>query len=163
MKTAIRWAVIVSGYLFAVVAGAVVFWVRGRMHDPADVAASSGMYAFGDSLVFLAAVAVFSVPSMFLLFREVAKLQGLWKVLAWLCLSWALTAPLGALVFAHNTGGASSLLSVTRTFAAPFCFGLALLACVASPKGLTRWLYLAAAALETAPMVVFWTTLIARR
>jgi hypothetical protein len=53
--------VVAGGYVAAVVIALVTVWVRNLSIDPAVALASSGMYAFGDALLF---VGVFGLLSL---------------------------------------------------------------------------------------------------
>ena len=110
----------------ALAAGWELVQLRYRWEDPAVVAASSGMSAFGDSVVFLAVIGVLSLPAGWLLFRALRDLDGFWRVLSWSGLSWAALAPASVLVrVAARAGpGAGPLplldaLAIVRLLASP--------------------------------------------
>jgi hypothetical protein len=56
-------ALIVAGYLLAIMAAAAVVWVNSRFASAVDQRASGGMMAFGDAVLFLVALVAFSLPA----------------------------------------------------------------------------------------------------
>jgi hypothetical protein len=148
--------------------------LRYRWEDAAVVQASSGMYAFGDSVLLLALMGVLSLPAIWLLFRALRDLDGFWQLVSWSGLSWAALAPASVAVraVAAAARGSASLgladaFAVVRLLASPASIpGLALAwwACrhPASRRRL-RW----AVALDVAGLAAFavwmaWALLRAR-
>jgi hypothetical protein len=93
---------ITAGFALALAVAALAVWVRYLGVDPRDVAASSGMYAGGDAILFVGVAATLSlVPALFLLHWGLqAYPRGMPKVLLGLSLSgplcWVLFLLLGS-------------------------------------------------------------------
>jgi hypothetical protein len=129
--TALRGLVIAAGYLAALVAAAACVAVRYIWVDPRDVAASSGMYAFGDFIEFLVFGGLFSLVPTFFLLRMLRQVERFWRALSWMCLALAVEAPLVWLLYQavarggqeHSAGAALlSLFVLLRGFSSPAIF-----------------------------------------
>lgn len=97
-KTTLRLLAVAAGYLASfTVAGALVA-LRYLWADPADVDASSGMWAFGDVLWTLILGGLGSVVPTWLLLRTVSAYPRLMRALAWAGLTWSALAPPSALL-----------------------------------------------------------------
>lgn len=68
MRAAKRLALIVAGYVLAVVAGLAAVALN-ELFMPADAAQSSGMAAFGDIILFALVTGFFSFPPTWLLLK----------------------------------------------------------------------------------------------
>ena len=156
MRTRSKVALVVAGYVVAVLVAAGVVAVYVSLTDGPDRQASSGMYAFGDSLLFLAVFGVVgAVPTGAGLFY-LRPCRRFWPVLAVAALVIAATGAL-ALVDYLATGTDRSLLpavwsafGVLRILVAPLLalgFGLAT---VFAPSRSPRLALLAAALTEVA-------------
>lgn len=62
MTTGKKVALVLAGYVLAVIAAFIVVMVNDRMTNPVDLQASSGMTAFGDVVLFLFSLLLFSLP-----------------------------------------------------------------------------------------------------
>src|SRR5205814_7044532 len=89
-----RGFVIAVGYPVALGAAAALVALRYLWADPQDVAASPGMYEFGDFLEFLVLGGLFSLVPTFFLLRMLCGAERFWRALSWACLAWAAAAPL---------------------------------------------------------------------
>jgi len=156
MRTRSKVALVVAGYVVAVLVAAGVVAVYVALTDSPDRQASSGMYAFGDSLLFLAVFGIVgAVPTGVALFF-VRSWRRCWPALAVVALVIAAT---GALALAEYlvvwSGespflGAWSAFSVLRILVAPLLvvgFGLAT---VFAPSRFPRLALLAATLAEAA-------------
>lgn len=63
MTTWKKVALVLAGYIAAIVVASTVVYIYVLATDSPDRQASSGMYAFGDSLLFLAVLGVASLPA----------------------------------------------------------------------------------------------------
>jgi len=89
---------IAAGYGVALAAAAALVALRYTWANPADVAASPGMYAFGDVLWFLMLAGFFSLVPSFFLWRALRTAERFWIAVSWACLLWAASAPAAAAV-----------------------------------------------------------------
>jgi hypothetical protein len=149
MKPSLKIGVVVAGYLAAVLVASAAVGVRLATTSGPDAQASSGMYAFGDALLF---VAVFGVAALFFL----RPYRHLWTVLSAVGLGMALTGLAAAALFAIGRHAAPSPLatwaglSVLRILVAPL-LALTLLVCAAfSPYRFPRLALLAGTVTEVA-------------
>ena len=92
MRPAAKLGILVGGYLAAVLLATAVVALYVVATDTSERSASSGMYAFGDSLLFLAVFMLASVPSTGLTFHFLRPYRALWAVLSALALVYAATA-----------------------------------------------------------------------
>ena len=144
----------VTGYVVAVLVAAGVVAVYVALTDSPDRQASSGMYAFGDSLLFLAVFGLMgSIPTSAALFY-LRSSPRCWPVLAVAALIIAATGALALAEYLAVWNGASTLLgassafSVLRILVAPLLalgFGLAT---VFAPSRSSRLALLAATLAE---------------
>jgi hypothetical protein len=161
MRTRGKVALVVTGYVVAVLVAAGVVAIYTALTDSPDRQASSGMYAFGDSLLFLAVFGVVgAVPTGVGLFF-LRSCRRCWPVLAVAALIIAATGALALAEYLVAWSGGSPLLgawsafSVLRILVAPLLaigFGLAT---VFAPSRFPR-LALLAATLAEAAVVGGW-------
>jgi hypothetical protein len=117
-----RWTRVLAvaiGYAVAVLAAGALVELGSRSRAPADVAASSGMFAFGDLLWFLLLAGLFSLPPTWLLARMLRRAERLWRSLARASLPWGATAPLATAFALWGSGGPAAPLAFLRTLASP--------------------------------------------
>ena len=134
MKPSHKVAVVAGGYIMAFLMASATVAIRVANTSGPDAQASSGMYAFGDSLLFLAVFGVVgSIPTGAALFY-LRSWPGCWPVLAVAALIIAATGALALAEYLAVWSGASTLLgawsafSVLRILVAPLLalgFGLA--------------------------------------
>ncbi|MEZ0367979.1 MAG: hypothetical protein ACAI44_02705 [Candidatus Sericytochromatia bacterium] len=166
MKPFQKVAVVAAGYLVAVLLACAAVAIRMAMTSGPDAQASSGMYAFGDLLLFIAVFGVsVLVPTGAGLYFLKSN-PGFWKVFSALGLALALTGVTAAVLFAIGKDAAApSVLStgagfaVLRILVSPlFTLGFCLCAFFA-PKGSPRFNFIAASIMEavvSALVGFFW-------
>ena len=168
MKTSTKLGVIAAGYVaaFAVAAAAVAInmaWTAGP-----DRHASSGMSAFGDSLLFLATFGLAAVPSTVGGLLCLRPYPLFWRVLAVTALVIAATgvASLGVCLAARTAAAgsavqSSSALAVLRILVAPLLALVFLVSGATAPRFPAR-LALCAATLSEIGVFVCWLVLLLR-
>ena len=148
-----RGALVAGGYGAALGLAVAVTWLHTATASPA--AASSGMAAFGDALLFLGTFGLAALVPTGVALWVLRDRPGFWDVSAGLALALAVTG-LAALAcyLAVRSAGASPMVlawgavAVLRVLAAPFLAGLFFLAGVLAPGRRARVGLLAAAGLE---------------
>ena len=162
MKAVSKITLVAAGYIIAILLAVAAVALRITFTYGPDAQASSGMYAFGDALLF---VAVFGVSALFptgaaLFF--VRSYRWFWIGLSVLGLGLGVTAIAAGVLFelgrhelpAHLSSWAN--FSVLRVLAAPL-FALAFLLCaVLSPFRYPRFALLAATAMEAGVSAYSW-------
>jgi hypothetical protein len=166
MKPVTKIGVVLGGYLAALLLAGVMVAVDVAFTSGPDAQASSGMYAFGDMLLFLAVFGVAAlIPTGAALFF-LRPYRAFWYVLSGLGMTVALTGISAAVVyeFGRHAAGPSPLaswvaFSVLRLLAAPV-LALAFLVCATlSAYRVPRLIFLAAVVLEglvTGYMAIVW-------
>jgi hypothetical protein len=159
MKPVFKVTVVASGYIAALLLASAVVAIRLANTNGPDAQASSGMYAFGDALLFVAVFGVSAlVPTGAALFF-LRPYRHFWKMLSAAGLAVALTGIAAAIVFAlgrHATPSPLATwagLSVLRILVAPLLALTFLVCTVFSPHASSRIALLAATAMETAVSV----------
>lgn len=147
-------ALVGLGYLSAVVVAVAAVAIRVATDPGAQ--ASSGMYAFGDALLFIAVFGLLSLVPTGALLLFLRPYRRFWIALSAVVLVIAVTAIAAVTLFAidrHSAPAAMSgwaILSVLRLLVAPL-FALAFFVCaVLSPYRAPRFVLLGASALEAA-------------
>jgi hypothetical protein len=156
MKPFLRVGVLAGGYIAAFLLAFAAVGVRLVSTSGPDAQASSGMYAFGDALLFVSVFSVAAlVPTAAALFF-LRPYRRFWTVLSAFGLGVAVTGLAAAALFALGRHAAPSPiatwagLSVLRILVAPL-LALTFLACAAlSPYRFPRLAFLASAAIEAA-------------
>lgn len=151
-----RIAIVLGGYVAALVAASVATAIRVRLTSGPDSVASSGMYAFGDAVVFVAVFGAVALVPTVLALRFLRSHAAFWAVLSVTALVIAATGPLGALPVAWDdfrrmsgtAGGAQGAYGFLRVMIA-WCLapGFVVTAFLAPPGRPRQWLS-AAAGLE---------------
>jgi len=134
------------GYVAAVVLGVIAVSARIALTVGPESQASSGMYAFGDAILFLLVFGSISLLPTGLGLMYLRAWHPFWPVLAIGCAAMASTA-LAALVLliatrtldTSTTLGMLGSASVLRVFPAPFLALSYLLAAAFSPHRASRW------------------------
>ena len=155
MKPSFKPALVAGGYIAAFLMASAAVAIRVATSGP-DAQASSGMYAFGDALLFVAVFGVSAlVPTAVALFF-LRPYRQFWIVLSGLCLAVAVTGVTAAILFAVGRRATLSPLSpwidfsVLRILVAPLV-GLTFLVCtILSPYRSPRFAILAATVMEAA-------------
>lgn len=157
MKLRLKLGVIAGGYVAAFLIASAAVAIRLANTSGPDAQASSGMYAFGDALLFLAVfVVVALLPTGAALFL-LRPYRHFWVMLSACGLGVAVTGVAAAALFAtgrHVTApsplATSAGLSVLRILVAPL-FALTFLVCAGlSPYRFPRLAFLAVTATEAA-------------
>jgi hypothetical protein len=156
MKPLLKVAVVAGGYIVAFLVASAVVAIRLVYTSGPDAQASSGMYAFGDTLLFVAVFGVSAlVPTGAALFF-LRPYRPFWTVLSALGLAVAITGVTAAILFAvgrHATASPLATwagLSVLRILVAPL-LALSVLVCtVFSPHRAPRFALLGATVMEAA-------------
>jgi len=156
MKPSLKVAVVAGGYIGAFLMASAVVAIRVANTSGPDAQASSGMYAFGDAVFFVAVFGVSAlVPTGAGLFF-LRPYRPFWTVLSALGLTVALTGVAAAILFAVGRHATPSPLatwvgfSVLRILVAPL-LALTFLVCTfLSPYRSPRVAFLAASVMEAA-------------
>ena len=152
--------VVAAGYIAAVILASAVVAVRVASTSGPDAQAASGMYAFGDAVLF---VAVFGVAALVptgaaLIFLR--PYRTFWYVMSGLGLTIALTSVAAAALYAFGRDAVQpaplatwAAFSVLRILLAPLLAAVFLVFTVLSPYRSPRLGFLTATAIETAVTV----------
>jgi hypothetical protein len=151
---------VAGGYCIAFAVAIVAVLLRMATYTQPDAYLSSGMYAFSESLLFMAVFGTVGlVPTGFALYY-LRPYRRFWVVIAGLGIFSALGAATAGVLFAVGRSahystwlGTLSSLSVLRIFPAPFFGAGFLVAGVFSPYPGPRWVLLATGAVEFAVFV----------
>jgi cytochrome b subunit of formate dehydrogenase len=158
MKAFVKFCTVLAGYVAAVLVANAAVAVRVANTSGPEADASSGMYAFGDGLLF---IAVFSAVALFptgLALFFLRPFRWFWIALSITVLAIAGTGVLAASVcilasYWTLRGFPLELcaaLAVLRTLAAPLLAGAFVLSGVIAPSRRSRWMLFAAAGIEGA-------------
>jgi hypothetical protein len=144
---------IVAGYLLAGGIGSAAVMLRYTWADPRDVIASSGMWAFGDALTFLAVAGGLALVPTFFLFRALRGRPGLWTVPSWALLLWGVIGVAAAAIRFSPKSPAGALatldvFAVLRFLPAPLFAGLDAMGWLVAPEPRTQRRLALAAGLE---------------
>ena len=156
MKPRLKVVVIAAGYVAAFLVASAAVAIRVATTSGPDAQASSGMYAFGDTLLFVAVGGVAAlVPTGGALFF-LRPYRRFWTVLSALGLAVAVTGAGAAILFAVGRQAAPSgvatwaAFSVLRILLAPLLALTFLVCTILSPHRFSRLAFLAATVLEAA-------------
>jgi hypothetical protein len=155
MRPVVKVAWITAGYAAAFAIASAVEAVRIANTSGPEAQASSGMYAFGDSVLFVAVFGLLALVPTAAAFYVLRSDRRFWLVLSGIAFALALTGVTSALLFAigRHAEPASSLafwgaLSVLRILIAPLFTLFFLLAALLSPFRGPRMLLLVGAAMD---------------
>lgn len=156
MKPFLKGAVVAGGYIVAFLMASAAVAIRVANTSGPDAQASSGMYAFGDALLFVAVFGVSAlVPTVAALFF-LRPYRHFWTVLSAFGLAVAVTGVIAAVLFAvgrHATPSPLATwagLSVLRILVAPLLALTGLVCTILSPHRSARFALLAATVMEAA-------------
>jgi hypothetical protein len=157
MKSSLKVTVVAGGYVAAFLAASAAVAIRMAATSGPDAQASGGMYAFGDSVVFVAVFGVLALVPTGAALYFLRPYRRFWMVLSRLCLAVAVTGLTAVILFAvgrHATPpsplAVGAGLSVLRILIAPL-FALTFLVCALfTPHRSPRLAFLAATAMEAA-------------
>jgi hypothetical protein len=154
MKSSLKVTMVGGGYLAAFLVASAAVAIRLASTRGADAQAASGMFAFGDSVLFVAVFGVLAlVPTGGALYF-LRPYRRFWMVLSLLCLAVAVTGLTAAILFAVGRHAASSPLatlaglSVLRILVAPLLALTFLVCALFTPYRSPRFAFLAATAME---------------
>ena len=151
-----RWkkaALVLAGYVLAMVAGVVATWLYDLRFSPADQQASGGMIAFGELMFGAGVFAVVSAAPTALALWFVRHHRGTWEGFTIASIAFALAGVLGVYALftaTPETGSAAiawmSVVGIAQVFGSPIWIGgFALFAFLAPARDLRRRMLLAAA------------------
>jgi hypothetical protein len=154
MKSSLKVTAVAGGYVAAFLVASAAVAIRMASTSGPDAQAASGMYAFGDSVVFVAvfgALALVPTGGALYLLRPYRRF---WMVLSLLCLAVAVTGLTAAILYAVGRHAAPSPLStwagisVLRILVAPLLALTFLVCALLTPHRSPRFAFLAATAME---------------
>jgi hypothetical protein len=166
MKPVVKISVVGAGYVAAIILACAAVAIRvARLSGP-DAQAAGGMYAFGDSVLFVAVFGVAAlVPTGAALFF-LRPYRAFWYAISGLGLIVAGTGVVAAALYAFGRHAAEpsplaiwAALSVLRILIAPVLALTFLVATVLSPYRVSRFAFLVATVMEasvTAYAVLVW-------
>jgi hypothetical protein len=165
MGAAKKVLVVLAGYAGAVVAATAAVALHVAATSGPDRQSASGMYAFGDSLLFLAAFSVAAIPATAAALFFLRSRPRFWRALAAVAALIAATAlPAPVLYYAIRASWAG--LSVLRVLVAPPLALLWFLSALLAPSRRPRLFLLSSAAIEVlvfASVAIRWLFAIAGR
>ena len=160
MKSSYKFILVAAGYLMALVIAGVVVGIYAAATDGPDRQAYSGMFAFGDSILFLGIFAVAAIPATGAALFFLRTYPLFWRVFVAGALAMTTT---GVAVFvdflaSQNAAtasflGAWSMLSPLRILLAPLFAIVFFLGVLFAPTRPTRMAFFGAAAIETVVFV----------
>lgn len=155
-KPPLKVGAVAAGYVAAFLVASAAVAIRLANTSGPDTQAASGMYAFGDLIVFVAVFGIVALlPTGAALFF-LRPYRRFWTVLAVFGLGVAVTGLTAVAVFAVGRHATSSpvaawaAFSVLRILVAPLLALASLVCAVLSPYRFPRWAFLAATAAEGA-------------
>jgi hypothetical protein len=158
INKASKFGLVIAGYILAFVIASVATAIRIRLTSGPQAQASSGMYAAGDSFLFMGVFGLLAIPPTALMFFFLRPFTTFWNWFAAACLLFAACGPIVA--FANTLINSSmtysptdlglilSLVGILHFFGSPILFvGFAVLSVIA-PAGRARKFMLISAGLE---------------
>jgi len=160
MRPAAKAGIVVAGYVAAVGVASLVLRVYIAATDGPDRQTYVGMYAFGDSLLFLGVASVAAIPATGAALFFLRPYRGFWKVLSIGGLATAATAILASILFlatrsttGHGVLQSWAMLTPLRILAAPMLALFFLLCGLCAPTRSARICLASAAAIEVVAFV----------
>ncbi len=155
VKPSWKLGVIGGGYIAALLVASAAVGIRLAFTSGPDAQASSGMYAFGDLLLFVAVFAMAALPPTGAALFFLRPYRRVWTLLSACSLGAAVTGLAAVALFAVGRSAAASLpaldgLLVLRILVAPLLALTFFLCAIISPYRYSRLAFLAATAMETA-------------
>jgi hypothetical protein len=158
VNKSVKIGIIVVGYILACVGAYVATYIQELTTRGTDAQASQGMFAFGQSILFLFVFGGLALIPTVLAFYFLRSSEKFWNGFAALCLAFSITGLIvvianalmnaNILYIAESSAAVVSLLGVLGAFGAPiFIVGFLVLAVIA-PARRPRLLLLASAGLE---------------
>lgn len=156
VRPVVKIGVVAAGYVAAIILASAAVAVRVASTSGPDAQASSGMYAFGDTVLFVlvfGAVALVPTGAALIFLRPY---RAFWYVMSGLGLTISLTSVIAAALYAFGRDAvepaplaAWAAFSVLRILMAPLLAVVFFVFTVLSPYRIPRIGFLAATALET--------------
>ncbi len=165
MKSSLKVTVVAGGYGAAFLAASAAVAIRMAITSGPDAQAAGGMYAFGDSVVFVAVFGLLALVPTGGALVFLRPYRRFWMVLSLLCLAVAVTGLTAAILYAAGRHAPPSPLatwagySVLRILVAPLLAPTFLVCALVTPHHSPRLAFLAATAIEaalTACAVAVW-------
>ena len=157
-----NWLWVVGGYVVAFLAATGVVYLR-EFHPPPDAMASSGMYAFGDSILFLVVFGVVAIVPTIMALHMLRSSRVFWNVFSFALLLLAATGPLAIVALAMDRPMAPGpmapgpgLFGSLRLIAAPLLAPGMLVCTLPAPAGRARRILGVATTLEIATAAYFF-------
>lgn len=154
---------VLAGYLAAFALASLAVAVRFVTTSGPDAQASSGMYAFGDALLFVAVFGIVGLLPTGLGLIFLRPYRPFWLILSTLGAVIAITAVIALVLFAigRSATAPSSLstwadLAVLRMLPAPLFAAVLLVAALVSQHRASRWTLLAASGIELIVSAYAW-------
>ena len=161
MKPLSKSLLVIAGYVLAIIVATMAVSIYVAATDGPDRESAGGMYAFGDSIVFLAVFGLAAIPASSAALFFLRPCRSFWRVasvVAPVIAATGIAAAVSYLVQLHNAStdslpGAWSALSPLRILLAPL-FAIAFFLCgVFAPGRSDKGVFLGAAAVEVAVFV----------
>ena len=160
VRPAAKAGIVVAGYIAAMAVAALVVRVYIAATSGPDRQTSGGMYAFGDSLLFLGVAGVAAIPATGAALFFLRPHRGFWRLLSIGGLATATTGILASGLFLATRSAAGrgalqswAMLTPLRILAAPMLALFFLLAGLFAPTRAARVCLASAAAIEVAAFV----------
>ena len=157
MRPFVKVAVVAAGYVGAIILASAAVAVRVAQTSGPEAQAASGMYAFGDSVLFIAVFGVAALVPTAIALVFLRPYRAFWNVVSAFGLAIAATsvAAVGLYAFGRNVVGTSPLalwgaLSVLRILVAPILACVFLVCTILSPYRVPRRVFLASTVMEAA-------------
>jgi hypothetical protein len=150
MRTPAKVGLVATGYVGAFLVAFAVVAIHVALTSGPDWQASSGMYAFGDSLLFLAVFTLASIPAAGAALFFLRPYRMFWRAFSLAALAIAATGLVALIDYvAQRTAlGPWSVLAVLRILLAPTCALTFLLSGLFAPNRSTRIALFAATLIE---------------
>jgi hypothetical protein len=160
MKRSTKVVLVIGGYLLAILVACVVVSIYVSATSGPDRQGADGMYAFGDSMVFLAAFGLASIPATCAALYFLRAAPRFWSVLSVVALAIAVTGLAAAFIYfsppaaaAHSALHTFAMLTPIRILIAPLFILAFLLAGLFAPARSPRLALLLAMAIEATVFV----------
>jgi hypothetical protein len=163
----VKFAAVLAGYFAALLAAFAAVYFRQLRTQADSVQASSGMYAFGESLVFLGVFGIAALLPTGLWLCFLRPFQKFWGAFSIASLALALTGPVAGYVMnlastppsSGHLGVMTGLLALLRMFGAPLLAVAFVISAAIAPTVRSRWTLIGAALIEcgvSTPALLYW-------
>lgn len=161
MKSLSKISTVIIGYIIAFLVASIVLYIYVAAVDSPERQASSGMTAFGDSILFLAIFTLAAIPATCAALSYLRSYTAFWRVSSIGSLGIAITGIAGLLAYIINFGSTShfyygSMLSPLRLLLAP-AFAIAFFLCALfAPTPVFRNRFIGASVIELSVFVIWF-------